>query len=372
MKKDKIKVYILEFMLCIIFFFTLFVSSTYLRTITALLLVLSFLLVRKIVHKRNIISLHHKQVTILVGLLSVVFLLIFYLLGLYFGYVKSLVTFNLWTLLLMVIPTAIIIIFSEIIRNIFMSEKSIMSKILTTIFLILIDLTLYTTVGQFTTFEGFVDVIGFSLLASIANNLLWNYTSVRFGYRPSIVFRLTITLYEFIIPIVPNVFMYFRCFLRIVYPYIIYLILEVLYAKKNFIVSVKDKKRDNIISVIILTIMILMIMLISCEFRYGLLVIGTGSMAGTIEVGDAVLYERYDNQNIKEQQIIIFERDEIRVVHRIVDIKDVNGVRRYYTKGDANKQNDSGYLTKDDIWGVVKFKVKYIGYPTLMLREFFI
>ena len=371
MKRDKIKVYILESMLCIIFFFTLFVSSTYLRTITAVLLVLSFLLVRKIVLKRNIISLHYKQVTILMGLLSVVFLLIYYLLGFYFGYVKSLVTFNLWTLLLMIIPTSVIIIVSEIIRSIFMSEKSIISKILTTTFLILIDLTLYTTINQLTTFKGFVDVIGFSLLASIANNLLWNYTSVRFGYRPSIIFRLIITLYEFIIPVVPNVFMYFRCFLRIVYPYIIYLILEVLYAKKDFIVSAKDKKRDNIISAILLIMMILMIMLISCEFKYGLLVIGTGSMAGTIDIGDVVVYERYDNQNVKEQQIIIFERDEIRVVHRVVDIKDVNGVRRYYTKGDANKQNDSGYLTQDDIFGVVKFKVKYIGYPTLILRDFF-
>ena len=140
MKRDKIKVYILESMLCIIFFFTLFVSSTYLRTITAVLLVLSFLLVRKIVLKRNIISLHYKQVTILMGLLSVVFLLIYYLLGLYFGYVKSLVTFDLWTLLLMIIPTSVIIIVSEIIRSIFMSEKSIISKRLTTTFLILIDL----------------------------------------------------------------------------------------------------------------------------------------------------------------------------------------------------------------------------------------
>lgn len=371
MKKDKIKVYILEFILCIIFFFTLFVSSTYLRIITALALVLIFLVVRKLLHKRNIPSLHYKQVTIMLGLLSVVFLLVFYVLGLYFGFAKSLVTFNLWTLVLMIIPTAVIIIFSEIIRSIFLTEKNIISKILTTVGMILIDLTLYTSMNQFTTFNGFIDVISFSLLASIANNLLWNYTSVRFGYKPAIVFRLIITLYEFIIPIVPNVFIYLRCFLRMVYPYILYLILEVLYTKKDFVTSIKNKKRDNIISGILLIIMVLIVMLISCEFRFGLLVIGTGSMAGTIDVGDAVIYERYDNQEIKEQQIIIFERDNIMVVHRIVDIKEVNGVKRYYTKGDANKQKDFGYRTQDEILGVVKFKVKYIGYPTIMLRDIF-
>ena len=156
-----------------------------------------------------------------------------------------------------------------------------------------------------------------------------------------------------------------------VYPYILYLILEVLYTKKDFVISIKNKKRDNIISGILLIIMVLNVMLISCEFRFGLLVIGTGSMAETIDVGDAVIYERYDNQEIKEQQIIIFERDNIMVVHRIVDIKEVNGVKRYYTKGDANKQKDFGYRTQDEILGVVKFKVKYIGYPTIMLRDIF-
>lgn len=371
MKKDKIKVYILEFIICIIFFFTLFVSTTYIRTIIASLLVISLLVIKKIVQKRNMISLYYKQVTVLLGLLSIVFLLIFYILGVYFGYVNTLITFSLSTLVLMIIPTIVIIIFSEVIRSIFLAEKSIISKILTTIGMILIDLTLYTSINQFTTFSGVLDIISFSLIASIANNLLWNYTSVRFGYKPAIVFRLIITLYEFIIPIIPNVFMYFRCFLRIVYPYIIYLILEMLYSKKDRIVSVKDKKRDNIISAILLAVMILIIMLISCEFKYGLLVIGTGSMTGAIDIGDAVIYERYDGQRIKEQQIIIFEREDIRVVHRIVDIKEVNGIKRYYTKGDANKQNDTGYVTHEEILGLVKFKIKHIGYPTLMLREIF-
>lgn len=371
MKKDKIKVYMLESVICMIFFFTLFVSSTYLRAIAAILLVISFLLIKKVLHKRNIVSLYHKQVTILLGLLSIVFLLIFYVLGLYFGYANSLIKFNLLTLLLMIIPTAAIIIVSEIMRSIFLAEKSIVSKILTTVCMILIDLTLYANMNQFTTFSGFVNMISFSLLASIANNLLWNYTSVRYGYKPAIVFRLVITLYEFIIPVIPNIFLYFRCFLRMVYPYIVYLILETLYSKNDFVVAVQDKKRDNIITVILLTIMILFIMLISCEFKYGLLVIGTGSMSGAIDIGDAVIYERCDNQSIKEQQIIIFERDNIRIVHRVVDIKIVNGVKRYYTKGDANKQNDSGYVTQDDILGLVKFKIKYIGYPTLMLRESF-
>ena len=371
MKKDKLKVYVLEFIICIVFFFTLFVSSAYLRIIIAVITLVSLFISKKILHKRNIVSLYHKQVTILLGLLSVVFLLFFYILGLYFGFGSALVKFSLETLLIIIIPTVVIIVASEIVRSILLAEKSILSKLLATIGMILIDLTLYANMSQLTTFDGFITIISFSLLASIASNLLWNYTSVRFGYKPAIVFRLVMTLYEFIIPVVPNVFTYLRCFLRILYPYIIYLLLENSYSKNSFVVAVQDKKKDNIITAILVVIMISIIMLISCEFKYGMLVIGTGSMTGTIDIGDAVVFERYEGQNIREQQVIIFERDDMRVVHRVVDIKEVNGVKRYYTKGDANKQKDTGYVVKEDIVGTVKFKIKYIGHPTLAVRKIF-
>ena len=131
------------------------------------------------------------------------------------------------------------------------------------------------------------------------------------------------TLYEFVIPVVPNVFIYLRCFLRILYPYILYLIIEVLYSKSAFVIALKEKRRDNIITGVLLVVMTLIIMLISCEFKYGLLVIATGSMKGTIDIGDAVIYESYDNQKINEQQVIIFKKDKMNVVHRVVDIKEV-------------------------------------------------
>lgn len=372
MEKDKVKVYILESIICIIFFFTLFVSSTYLRTITALILVISFFVIKKLIRKRNIVSVYNKQATMLLMLLGIVFLLIFYALGLYFGYVKSQLLFEFNSLVLIIIPTAVIIIVSEMLRSIFLAEKSIISKVLTTISMILIDLTLYTTINQLKTFDGLVNAISFSLVTSISGNLLWNYSSVRFGYKPAIIFRLIMVLYEYIIPVAPNVFTYFRSFLRMIYPYIIYIILEMLYSKNDFTVAIQDKKKNNIITGIFLTIMVLIIMLISCEFKYGLLVIGTGSMKGSINIGDAVVYESFDKQKIKEQQVIIFERDNIKVVHRVVDIKEVNGVKRYYTQGDANKEKDIGYVTNDDIFGIVKFKIKYIGYPTIMLREMFL
>ena len=54
-----------------------------------------------------------------------------------------------------------------------------------------------------------------------------------------------------------------------------------------------------------------------------------------------------------------------------MDIKKINGELRYYTKGDANKGMDSGYITDASVIGVINLKIKYIGYPTIWIRSLF-
>ena len=114
-------------------------------------------------------------------------------------------------------------------------------------------------------------------------------------------------------------------------------------------------------------------MLISCQFRYGLLVIATGSMTGTIDRGDAIVFEQTEHHSepFKVGDIVIFNKNNMQWVHRIIDIKNVNGETRYTTKGDANKQEDEGYITDSNIIGVCKFRILNIGYPTVWLNEAF-
>ncbi len=110
-------------------------------------------------------------------------------------------------------------------------------------------------------------------------------------------------------------------------------------------------------------------MLISGQFRFGALVIATDSMTGEINKGDMILYEKYDDQLIKEGQIIIFIQDKSKIVHRVVKIENIGGETRYYTKGDTNEDLDSGYRTASDIFGLTDVKLAYVGYPTLWLRD---
>lgn len=380
MKKDKFKIFILELLLIFILFFALFAPNIFTRSVVAIIMFVYMIIVAYNLKKRSINSIYIKQVRFLMLIFGFLYIAIFYLLGLYFGFTKAKVVLSLWSLFRFIIPLSIIIISSEIIRKIFLSQKiefnikSLkvnISPLLTYISMVLVELLIYTGVYDLTNLDDFLVALGFVLFAALSSNLLFNYITIRFGCISNIIFRLITILFIYIIPITPDVYIFFRTFLRLLYPYFIYLILEKSYSSNDFTISYNKKKREIIGTSVLLLIMTSFIMLISCQFRYGILVIGSKSMTGTLNMGDAVIFEEYKDQNIKLGQIIVFDYNGLQTIHRVVDIKKVNGESRYYTKGDANKENDGGYVTNEKIYGLVKLKVKYIGYPTIWVRSLF-
>ena len=173
-----------------------------------------------------------------------------------------------------------------------------------------------------------------------------------------------------IIPYAPAVTDALLSFANIVVPLIVYAFIKVLYEKRR-----REKRLNKGISIaitcILVAIMTGLIMVVSCQFRFCAIVIATESMTGEINKGDVVVYERYENQDLTEGQVIVFDYNGATTVHRVVKKEIINGQFRYYTKGDFNQDVDSGFITKGDVHGVVLFKVAYAGYPTLWLRSIF-
>jgi signal peptidase I len=157
--------------------------------------------------------------------------------------------------------------------------------------------------------------------------------------------------------------------LKIIFPIFMLAFVSALYAKKKTYAIKKGKKLGMITTAIAVIIIISSAMLISCQFRFGALVIATGSMTGEINKGDMIIYEEYTDQTIKEGQVIVFQQSGNKIVHRVVDIEVIDGQTRYYTKGDANSGNDAGFRIDSDIVGLTDMKIAYVGYPTLWLHE---
>ena len=373
MIKSKNVVYILQFSI-IIFFLAVLLSSKVLidKVLVASFLIVYTVIVRKTINKSKSISLYKREVLKYMITFAIIYLLLYYMIGIYTGYYKSVYFFSFKTIFRYLIPTIIIVITSEIIRSEFLSKNTRLSEFNTIAFGVLIELVLYVNIYNITTLDDFLNAIGFIMFPSIINNILFNYTSKKFGIIPNIAYRIITTTYIYLLPIVPNVYIYFKSIARMVYPLLVFLVFKSVYEKNKEIVPKINKNISRVITTIFTLFVLICSMLISCKFKYGMLVIGSGSMTGTINKGDAIVYSKIKDINeVKEKDIIVFENNKRMIVHRVIKIEDINNEIRIYTKGDNNPQQDPLYSTKDNIVGKVKTRIPSIGFPTIIVNEAF-
>ena len=102
-----------------------------------------------------------------------------------------------------------------------------------------------------------------------------------------------------------------------------------------------------------------------------LVVVTSESMVPTLNVGDLLILKHVPEDDLKVGDIIVYEDSwytAAPIVHRIVRIEEINGVKHFYTKGDANPTEDPGDRVYDEITGVVVFKIPWVGNISLFLR----
>ena len=78
----------------------------------------------------------------------------------------------------------------------------------------------------------------------------------------------------------------------------------------------------------------------------------------TLQVGDIVIYDAAS---------LPFSQSDVPIVHRIVEIQNVSGELRFFTKGDNNPSRDGEYRTASDIIAKVIGSIRYLGFITLLL-----
>ena len=352
----------------------LFVPSAYCRWIAALVLAAIGCALLALMKKRAIPSINHRQVTGILAVISVIYLVLIYLLGMELGFVRNsaALTFrNIWQI---VLPMAVIIVFAEIVRYVLLSQAKTVATVSAYAVGILSELLLCGGLFDLDKLSRFLDVVGLTLFPAIASNFLYHYLCKRYGAAPSAVFRLMLALPLQLLPIAPNITDAIQSFLLMLLPLFAWTFVDLLYEKKaKYALSARKSKWSFVSLGGTLVMMAMVIMLISGNFRYKLIVIATPSMTGAINEGDAIIYEEYDgHQTVEEGDVLVFTKnDKDLIVHRVIDAQYLNGTVYYTTKGDANDSTDSGYITAENIRGVVLFKIPHIGNPSLWLRDAF-
>lgn len=301
-----------------------------------------------------------------------------YLFGLFIGFSKNVYNFDFISIVNNIVPVIILIFVSEILRYIINSKikDSYLLLGLSLIVFSMIDITFTLNATNFGDFYTVLKVIGLFVLPSLGKNFLFTYLSVKVGFKPNMVYRYLMDIPKYILPIIPNFGAYVESIIYIAFPILVFVIiynnLKKVDRKVNRIIKSKKSKRTIITYYIIIPLLIITVALTSGYFKYQAIVVATGSMSPNINKGDVVVVKKLsDNEirNLKIGDILVFNRENKIVVHRIYKIYSSGDEIFFKTKGDNNNAPDSYLIEIHEILGIVKLKVRYIGYPTVALYE---
>lgn len=96
--------------------------------------------------------------------------------------------------------------------------------------------------------------------------------------------------------------------------------------------------------------------------------VATGSMEPAIAVGDMAVVSTLD-RTPQVGDVIQFQRDGVFVIHRVTAVDTVDGETVYTTRGDANRAEDAGTVSKEALVGTVKCVVPWLGRLALWLHS---
>ncbi len=342
------------------------------RYAAAIVTLIGALVAHRLLKKRRMSSVHRRAVMLIVAIFAAFYMTVLLLTGFHFGFYLAVVPFGFSSIIKYILPFVIAIISTEIIRSALLGQKGRLPWLFAFAIGLVSEILMQTTFAHVTSFNRFVDLAGMILLPAAMGQMLYQHLSANYASLPSTVYRLTVTLFSYVIPITSGIPDVLVALVALLAPLLLLFFIRLLYGKREKTARSKRGGRWFYSAVAaVLLFVISFAMLVSGQFRYGLLIIATESMTGELNQGDVALYEQYTDQVVTENEVVVFEKDDRVTVHRVVDVAHIDGENRYYTKGDANDDADYGYITDESIIGVVKGKLPYFGYPTLWLHELF-
>lgn len=298
--------------------------------------------------------------------------IIIYLLGLLLGFSRG-YTYSINNLLYGIIPIILLTTIIEYLRFIVVKNnyENIKSSIIFTLLLSILEIFAYTNIYTLTSSYKLFVFICISVLPIIAENCLCSYLTYKTDMKASLLFRLVSKLYVYILPIVPSLGNYLNSFIKVFTPFVIFYIVNKTMVLEDKSKRIITKNSFKILTIPIIIILIILVLLVSGIFNNRLIAIASNSMNPLYNRGDAIIYTKVDSNELRKGDILVFQKDNRIITHRIVTIKKEGSKYYFTTKGDGNKSIDGFVPTNEDVLGRVSYIIKYIGYPTVYLNELF-
>lgn len=273
----------------------------------------------------------------------------------------------------------LIVIISELIRYFTVpldskqKVRNAIHYILMVSIFIMVDITVCTKVYDLSKFYQLYEFISLVVVQSVSKNIFLYYLAKDYGIWPCLVYRALIDLYIYYMPVTPEINMFIEGVVFFVFPYFVYMMIKSITERKVVEPARKNKKESKFVTIFNTIVFAILVALVSREFSWAMIAIGSGSMTGTINKGDAVIYKVYDKEKdeLEPGEVMVFYKGNMMIVHRIIKKYTIYDEVVYQTKGDANEKPDNWIVKEEDVVGIVKFRVPWIAWPSVKLNEWF-
>ncbi len=316
----------------------------------------------------------NKRYFIAIFIISCVYVVSYFYIGFILGFSKSPYNHDILSILKNIITRLLPIISIEITRAVIVTrnKNNKLVLVITTILLILAEINYSALImNRQEVFQYiFSDVAGI-----VSVGILSTYLTLKGSYLLPVIYRLFNKVVILILPILPNINWFISGAINVISPIVVYILFKYELIKEN-----KDmrKQKENLKSKISYTLAISFSITLICFmlgiFKHEPIAILSNSMAPTFNRGDIVIFKKLEEEQLKEISIgtiIVYTIGDQNIAHRIVDVKKENGTVLYKTKGDSNNIADMEQVQINQIKGVYAFHIKYIGFPSVFLYDFF-
>lgn len=301
------------------------------------------------------------------------FIAISYGLGFVTGYLQNSYSLDPVSIFQNVFSPIIYIIGIEIFRYTILNANSESKEItyITTFLIILLELSMGLHNVLMYNFETIFTNTSAIIIPIIIKNATMSYLTIYGGLKSVLLYRLVMDIYGYVMPIVPDLGDYLTSVIGILLPAMVYMYSAILVDNNAKETEEKyTKKTFRISDIPVLLFIVILVGLISGKFKYAIIGVGSESMSPKINKGDSVIYQKVNSINdIKIGDVIVFNSGSKIIIHRYIDKKEEKGIDYIITKGDANNSADNLNLTFDDVEGKVLFKIKYLSYPSIWLKD---
>ena len=376
MKKGFNKILILEIILLIFLLFNSFVfkiASMY--VISGIMLPFLILMIVLCGFEKDNYR-YKKDVLLNIIIFLLMYYFITYFLGLFSGFVKSSYSLSFINIIKNTFPVIALILISELMRYALFNKtkRNLPCLIIGCLLFVMVDVNTMVHIYDVKTALGITKMICLVVFPSITKNIFLTYLTMKVGYKNGIIYRLITELSTYLLPIFPDFGEYINVLLKTVLPIVIMARLNNMFNYYS-VRKIKDSRynsRKLVLYSVITFALLTIVLLTSGLFTYQALTIGSGSMSPAIEKGDVIILRSMKNEEIskiKKGDVLVYNHDNKIIVHRVIKKSNNGETISFKTKGDYNNAKDSWTVKQEDVIGIVKFRIRWIGMPTVALNE---